>query len=59
MIWHSRFNDFFSFLVVDERKREIFLSTENGDLFQGACGTSFMKAKDDYKRCYIVKAVYV
>lgn len=59
MIWHSRFNGFFSFLVVDECKGEIFLSTENGDLFQGVCGTSFMKAKDDYERCYIVKAVYV
>lgn len=59
VIWQSRFSGFFSFLVVDEHKGEIFLSTENCDLFQGAYGTSFMKGKDDYERCYIVKAVYV
>lgn len=59
VIWQSRFNGFFSFLVVDERKRETFLSTENGDLFQSAYGTSFMKSEYDYERCYIVKAVYV
>lgn len=59
VIWQSRYNGFFSFLVVDERKGETFLNTENGDLFQGDYGTSFMKSKDDYERCYIVKAVYV
>ena len=58
VIWQSRFNGFFSFLVVDERKGETFLSTENGDLFQSAYGTSFMKGKDDYERCYIIKVVY-
>lgn len=59
VIWQSMYNGFFSFLVVDEHKGEAFLSTENGDLFQGVYGTSFMKGKDDYERCYIVKAVYV
>lgn len=59
VIWQSMYNGFFSFLVVDEHKGEAFLSTENGDLFQSAYGTSFMKDKDDYERCYIVKAVYV
>lgn len=59
VIWQSRFNGFFSFLVVDEHKGETFLSTENGDLFQGVYGTSFIKRKEDYERCYIVKAVYV
>ena len=59
VIWQSRFNGFFNFLVVDEHKGETFLSTENGDLFQGVYGISFMKDEDDYERCYIVKAVYV
>lgn len=31
VIWQSKFNGFFSFLVVDEHKGEVFLSTENGD----------------------------
>lgn len=59
VIWQSMFDGFFSFLVVDERKGETFLSTENGDLFQCVYCTNFMKAKDDYERCYIVKEIYV
>lgn len=55
VIWQSKFNGFFSFLVVDEHKGKAFLSTENSNICQGVYGTKFIKDKDDYRRCYIVK----
>lgn len=58
VIWQSRFNGFFSFLVVDEHKGEAFLSTENGDLFRSYGDTIFWKQDIDLPRLFVVKKLY-
>lgn len=59
VIWRSMCNGFFSFIVTDMNKGGAWLETTDDDLCQRAYGTKFMKDKDDYGRCYIVKRRYI
>lgn len=59
VIWQSMYNGFFSFIVTDMNKGGAWLETTDDDLYQRAYGTKFIKNKDDYRRCYIVKRRYI
>lgn len=59
VIWQSMYNGFFSFIVIGMNKGGAWLEATGDDLCQRVCGTKFIKDKDDYRRCYIVKETYV